>query len=148
MRWYDEAPDDWFRKVLAYWFLPPNGRNDEVVSIFEAMSRDSSHLVDVKGMLGAAYARQGNYDAATSIDRELAAVDPTGLRGLHTLWRARIAAQSGNKDAAVRLLDQAFREGTWFAPNFPFDGSYWHSDPDFEPLWGYEPFDQLVAPNR
>ena len=27
-------------------------------------------------------------------------------------------------------------------------GSFWHTDPDFEPLWGYGPYEQLIAPNQ
>ncbi len=27
-------------------------------------------------------------------------------------------------------------------------GPFWHTDPDFEPLWRYEPYERLIAPNQ
>ena len=126
--------------------LSLQGRVDDLVDNLEGMTRDSAHLLDIKGMLGVAYTRQGDFAAADSIDQVLAAADTTDMRGLLALWRARIAAQRGAKEQAVRLLDQAFREGTWFQPNMPVDGGFWHTDPDFEPLRGYEPCERLIAP--
>lgn len=144
--WYREAPDLWFRRIASYWALSALGYVDELVVNLEGMARDSAHLLDVKGMLGVAYARQGNLGAADSIDHILATADPSGLRGLLSLWRARIAAQRGDSVEAVRLLDQAFRRGTWFQPFMPRDGGFWHTDPDFEPLRDYEPYQRLIAP--
>lgn len=161
LRWFldksfDAANREWWRRVNSYGALAALGRADELVAMLDTLVRqqppasiggvDGTHLVDIKGMLGAAFARQGNLAAADSIDRELAAEDPSELRGLASLWRARIAAQLGRKEQAVSLLDQAFHEGTWFQPNAPVDGGFWHTDPDFEPLRDYPTYQRLIAP--
>ncbi len=54
------------------------------------------------------------------------------------LWRGRIAAILGNRREAVRLLEEAHREGQCF--------ELWlHRDIDLESLRGYPPFDGFRA---
>ena len=49
-------------------------------------------------------------------------------------------AALGDKADAVRLLQQAFGEGSAF-------GVGMHCDPELRPLWDYEPFNEFLKPN-
>ena len=51
---------------------------------------------------------------------------------------AAIAAHLDQKEEALRLLRQALQEGRPVA--------FLHADPWVMPLWGYEPFEQVVGP--
>ena len=68
------------------------------------------------------------------------------LHGEHTYFRACLAAQRGEKDAAVRLLETAIGEGWPFAPFWDFFPIAVHQDSNLDPLRGYPPFEKLVAP--
>jgi len=92
----------------------------------------------VRGLLAA---QRGNTSEAMEIDRRLAALRTVSAQ----LWnasecRAEIAAVRGNREAAIRLLRQAFEEGMWFVERGP------HYDPEFAKLIGYPPFDAFVRP--
>jgi DNA-binding SARP family transcriptional activator/TolB-like protein len=91
-----------------------------------------------RGHRGATLARMGRREEAMEIDRWLAAIpEGPGLRGLNRAWRARIAAVLGERDAAVRhfrdALDHRAESGV-------------HGDPAFDGMWGYAPWDALMAP--
>lgn len=66
------------------------------------------------------------------------------------LYTARIAALLGDRQQAVRLLGRAFSKGLVFYPNFlpAQDQIFWHVDPAFESLSGYEPYEELVGPKE
>jgi len=59
--------------------------------------------------------------------------------GFDTYWRACIAAHLGEKQQAVDLLQQALTEGYWFQTQL-------HRTIDFEPLWDYPAFKELLRP--
>ena len=87
-------------------------------------------------------------DAATArrIEEELRTTTRRWLFGEHTYFRACLAAQRGEKDAAVRLLSTAIEEG-WPYPLFSdFFPLVVHWDPNLDPLRGYPPFEELVKP--
>ena len=65
-------------------------------------------------------------------------IRPPRARKIHRK-RARIAAQLGERPAAVELLRAALTQGK------PYDLTL-HTDRALEPLRGYEPFDHLVLP--
>ncbi len=65
-------------------------------------------------------------------------LDRPYLFGLDTYWRAAILAHMDRRDEATRLLRQALREGVAY--------SVLVSVSHLMPLWGYEPFEQLMAP--
>jgi len=73
------------------------------------------------------------------LDRELAAAPQPYLFGRHTLWRARIAAASGEEARAVSLLRRACREGLAFGLDL-------HVDPDFASLRGEREFQEFLRP--
>jgi tetratricopeptide (TPR) repeat protein len=92
-----------------------------------------------QGLLGVIAARRGDSPAAMAVSDRLAALDGAYLRGAHTWWRARIAAALGNRDDALRLLEQAYREGLHLWQPL-------HVEPDFDPLRSYAPFSEFVRP--
>jgi tetratricopeptide (TPR) repeat protein len=122
-------------------------RLDEATAMLEKSIQLDTLALDQRGMLGTAYARQGRRADALRISEQLASVKEPYLLGLPTLWRAKIAARLGDRDAAVDLLARAFREGAIYHPNFPSQrGTVWHSDPDFESLRGFSRYEDLTRP--
>jgi hypothetical protein len=91
------------------------------------------------GTLGMVAARTGDQVEARRVFNDLAEVDGREHSGLAAAHRASIAASLGKKDVAVELLRQAYSEGL---PH----GWWIHCDPNFEPLWDYPPFQELIAP--
>ncbi len=69
-----------------------------------------------------------------------------GPKGEPTLWRAKIAVALGDRDAALALLRQAINEGINFWD--PNHGNPFHADIDFEPLVGYAPYEEIIAPRQ
>jgi DNA-binding SARP family transcriptional activator/TolB-like protein len=98
-----------------------------------------SPMLEVHGQLGTLAARQGNRAEAERISAMLEALERPYLFGEHTYWRARIAAQLGERDHAVALLRAAYAQGfKWWLPL--------HSEPDFEPLRDHPSFRELLRP--
>ena len=63
------------------------------------------------------------------------------LFGRHTVWRARIQALLGERDAAVALLRDAFARGYPHAHGL-------HIDLAFASLRDYPPFQELLKPKQ
>ena len=64
---------------------------------------------------------------------------PYGSRGSMEIGRAGIAAQLGDRDRAIHLIQQAVSAG--------FSGYGWiHINPDFEPLWDDPEFQEILRP--
>ena len=61
------------------------------------------------------------------------------ISGVHIRWRATIAAALGDRDDAVRLLQEAFARGASHVVAI-------HREPAFDGMWGYAPWDALLAP--
>ena len=72
-------------------------------------------------------------------ERWLAELDRPFLLGADTWARARLAAALGEGERAVALLQQAFREGTYF-------GIWIHNEPDFVPLHDLASYQAFVRP--
>ncbi len=97
--------------------------------------------IHCQGYLGVLAARRGNTAEAERISAWLAVQNPSYHQGWHVYWRARIAAQLGRREEAVRLLRQALSQGALMHVNGMF-----HEDSDLEPLHGYPPFEELMRP--
>lgn len=67
--------------------------------------------VDCVGLLGVLAARDGDTTGVARADQQLAATSVPYQFGRHTLWRARIAATSGDTRRAATLLRSAFAQG-------------------------------------
>ena len=97
--------------------------------------------MDYLGYLGAIAARQGNREQALRVDHTLAGVKQPYLFGRHTMWRARIQALLGEREAAVALLREAIARG------YPHMHAL-HTDVDLEALRDYPPFQDLLRPKE
>jgi tetratricopeptide (TPR) repeat protein len=98
--------------------------------------------MSVQGHLGGLAARRGDIAEAARISRWLAELDDPDLRGANTYFRARIASLLGERDEALRLLQQSQREGLL---------DFWlviHTELDFAPLRDYPPFQEFIRPKR
>jgi tetratricopeptide (TPR) repeat protein len=114
-------------------------RWDEAYEVCQNLFAHAPQNPRLLGILGGLAARRGDRTEAVQISEELRHADPLHLYGVHTYWRACIAALLGQKDEATELLRQAFNEGVAF-------GVTHHREIDFEPLWEYPPFRKLLEP--
>ena len=113
---------------------------DSARTIFTSLvGKDSTNLAD-RGRLGAIAAHLGDRPGADSIASALSRVRIPYTFGEQDYQRAVIAAASGDKAAAVQLLQAAIRAGTYFGLRF-------HTEREFQSLRGYEPFDAILRPS-
>jgi hypothetical protein len=122
--------------VLAATDRLEEGRRLALAALPHMRTRDDS--LGFLTPLACIAARQGNRSEALRYDRLLAAT-----RGGSPLARAAIASLLGDREGAVRLLEQARAGG----------GGYWsssswniHRDPSFAPLRDYPPFQRFLKP--
>ena len=123
------------------------GRYEEARIIFEELlAREPDFRVWIQ-RVGWCAARLG--DRTTALEMEARFVElgdnvgPTGvpynLRGSTDFARAGIAAQLGDRDRAIRLIQQAVAAG--------YNDYMWiHSNPAFEPLWDDPEFQEILRP--
>ncbi len=103
--------------------------------------------IGAAGRLGVIAAKMDDEAAAQQWAVRLATrVVQYGPKGGPTLWRAKIAVALGDRDGALALLRQAINEGINFW--HPNHGSRLHADIDFEPLVGYAPYEEIIAPRQ
>jgi tetratricopeptide (TPR) repeat protein len=93
------------------------------------------------GLLARIAAAAGDTATATRLDGRLEAMGIYRL-GANTLERAFLAAQRGDRDRAVTLLQEAFAQGQGFSIRWRL---HWLTDT--RPLRGYPPFDRLITPD-
>jgi TolB-like protein len=149
----EEAKLVFERGIRYYEALPPAAQADQrmdFAQILYDLGRWTEVLpimqqndLDTRATLGAVYARLGDRRAVAQVDRWLAARHGPYLNGGNTRARARLAAILGDRERAVALLHHALDEGAFL------DGGHGlglHSDPDFESLRDYPPFQELTRP--
>jgi tetratricopeptide (TPR) repeat protein len=137
MDWCRERePDDHEQTVADLLML--TGRPQEVVDLLGPEVQETPDVLELRGYFGMALAKAGNRAGARAEMKWLEELDPTDLYGRNTYWRASIAAHLNEHDEAVRLLRQAIDEGVSF--------EVFTTGIEFMPLWGHEPFEQLMAP--
>ncbi|OLD96003.1 MAG: hypothetical protein AUG79_03810 [Gemmatimonadetes bacterium 13_1_20CM_4_69_16] len=117
--------------------LDAAGRWREAEAIVRALDHDFPARGSYRGWLGVLAARRGDRPEAARISQWLASRRQPYQYGLPTLQRARIAALLGDRDRTVTLLQQAFDEGL-AVPR--------HMDWNFESVFGYLPFQNLMKP--
>jgi DNA-binding SARP family transcriptional activator/tetratricopeptide (TPR) repeat protein len=104
--------------------------------IYDELAAERLPKAEVLGRLGAIAARSGDRERSREMARVLSENERQWL-GIpneeHGLARARIAAVSGEEEAALRLLEQ--HQSTW-----PIS----HTDEDLEPLWDEARFQKLL----
>ncbi|AHG89082.1 transcriptional activator domain-containing protein [Gemmatirosa kalamazoonensis] len=136
--------------------LAEGGRLTEARAAAERLLARDPRRVTGLGVLGTVAARGGDLAAARRADSLLAALPTPYLLGRHTLWRARIAALSGDGGRAVALLEQALDEGYPMvqgiavmpgdASEFDYAETLVHADPAFDALRADPAFQRLLAP--
>ena len=111
----------------------------EAREVAAELAQDRPDEVQCLGLLGVLEARIGNEDGARRIAKQLLTWQGRHSPGEPSYWRACIAAQLGQRDGAMRLLQQAASQGLEFS-------SEPHRDINLEPLWDHPPFKELIAP--
>ncbi len=145
IQWYKSRPAEemTFRRRGTYAVTLYCARRwDEAKSAFEDYAREAPKeplyeraFREYRGLIAA---RQGDRDEALQISDWLKNVKQPYLLGDNTVTRASIAAILGDKDQAITLLKQSFLEG--------HDYTTLHTDFDFESLWDYPPFKEILKP--
>jgi tetratricopeptide (TPR) repeat protein len=113
-------------------------RWDESQEVYDRLSRMDPGNQYLTWRLGTLAARRGNRDYALEVLDEVCSDDRPYAYGVSAMRCAAIAALLGERERAVSMLRRAFAEGTWHSST--------HFDPDFEPLWGYPHYEELVRP--
>ena len=138
LAWFSARPADELRdhRGLTFYYAR---RWSDADTLFEALSREAPDNVDYRGIRGVALAHLGRTDEAMEISRWLEARDGRYLVGVHTKWRAAIAAALGDRAEAVRLLEQAFQEGMRL-------GHFHRREPEWDSLEDYRPYQEFLRP--
>jgi TolB-like protein/tetratricopeptide (TPR) repeat protein len=92
------------------------------------------------GTLGVALALRGDTARARQLADSLSGLDRKWLFGAHTLWQGQILGALGEREAAVRLLQQAFVAGQGKAGL--------HYSLTLRSLRGYPSFEALLTPQQ
>jgi tetratricopeptide (TPR) repeat protein len=108
-------------------------------AVCQDLVRRSPQDPDYLGIQGTLAARLGRRDEAMRISRELQRMSGPYLFGANTYRRACIAAVLGDKQRAVNLLRQSIAEGKPYLLGM-------HREIDFESLWDYAPFREVLKP--
>ena len=95
--------------------------------------------IGARGYLGLSAAHMGDRVEARKMLQWLETAEDLDDRGSPTLWRARITAQMGEKEQAIVLLREAFRQGQSLIVRT-------HADRELDPLRAETAFQDLVKP--
>ncbi len=114
-------------------------RWEDAGKVFAVLARQYPGNVDYRGYLALIAAHQGRRGDAVVAAERLAKVNEPYLFGRATMWRARLAAQLGDRDSAISLLHRSLAEG------MPF-GIGIHRDIDLESLRDVPSFREFISP--
>jgi serine/threonine protein kinase len=139
IQWYQGKSDDEKQSNLwLYGFALYQARRWlEAGEIFKELVKLRPDIVEFQYYLGRTAARLGNRKEAMKISDSLNNLQQPYLFGGHTYCRASIAAILGEKEQAISLLKESFRQGHDYQL---------HIDFDFELLKDYLPFVELMKP--
>jgi tetratricopeptide (TPR) repeat protein len=115
------------------------GRWEDAAEMFNVLTQQYPRNVDYQAYLALVAARQGRRGDAMAAAERLAKVNEPYLFGRAALWRARLAAQLGDHNAAIVLLRRSLAEGTPFGIGF-------HRDVDLESLRDVPSFREFGRP--
>jgi tetratricopeptide (TPR) repeat protein len=137
VQWYEEH--DAGNKAARARALGYAERWDGSFALYRELAAEDPEDIFLKSTLGVAAARTGDQEEARRISRELEKTDQKYLFGSHTYNRACIHALLGERDVAVKLLEESFEQGCRFDIHI-------HRDMDLETLRDYPPFQELLKP--
>jgi serine/threonine protein kinase/tetratricopeptide (TPR) repeat protein len=126
-----------YRSMLADAFYI-SGRWGDARSLYEGLLKDNPMDLGYLAYCGSLAARRGDKEEALRISKRLEDMKRPYLFGKDAYNRACIASLLGEKEIAVRLLQEAIAQGYYF------DSLY--IDVDLEPLRDYSPFKELMKP--
>jgi tetratricopeptide (TPR) repeat protein len=139
--WYENQPAGIdFRRELARAFYIA-GSWAEAKSLFAQLAVELPYNIDFLGYMGAIAAQTGDREEAEKVSDQLSRINRPYLFGQHIYWQARIAALLGEPGQAIKLLRESLANGKIFEIGI-------HNNPDFESLYNYEPFIELVRPKQ
>ena len=134
----DSVPAEQPRVVFAE-LLALAGRLEEATSLFEQfVEQDGENRRSSEG-LGVLAAMRGDREEALRQSQWLEAHADPRRPMFYTAARAKIAAHLGDLEPATELLRQAIVEGY-------SEYLLLHSDPVWDPLRDYPPFQELIRP--
>jgi tetratricopeptide (TPR) repeat protein len=138
--WPAEEHETQRYRLARYTALQNLERWDDARVMAEAMVQEQPSSPQYLYYLGRIAASGGDRETAVRISGELAAMDIPYDQGTSTAMRGDIAAILGAREQAVALLREAYDQGTGFR--------FWmmHSDPAYEPLRDYPPFEEFMRP--
>ena len=116
------------------------GELDSAEAVFRRWATRGGTDVAPHGHLGLVLALKGDSARARAIADSLGTAKQKWLFGLHTHWRAAILGAMGEREAALRLLQQSLVEGQ--------NRSSLHTSLQFRSLRGYPPFEALAEAER
>jgi tetratricopeptide (TPR) repeat protein len=123
------------RARIYYW----SGQYAEAVELYETLLESAPESVQYLWHYGASLARLGREEEARRVIDRLGAIEQRNLRAYNTWGQGLITAILGDRDEAVRLFQDAFANGRAY--------DIWvHREPALADMWGYGPFDALMAP--
>jgi len=146
---FDEAIDDFPSRTLltdpdalSYYL----GRSyyrarrwPEAEAAFREISPETSDNLTLVTFYGVTLAKLGNREGAEAMVQRAGTLGRSNIRGQHLRAQALITAALGDRDEAIRLLQQAFANGAAY-------GVWIHTEPALDGLRGYPPFESLVRP--
>jgi tetratricopeptide (TPR) repeat protein len=138
LNWYLARDPEWYRRGRAQTLILVD-RASEALTLLGPLVEASPEDVRRRGLYGIALASTRDQEGAEAEAKWLEELDSPYLAGSNTFFRGAIAAHLDRGEAAVRLLRQALQEGLSFETLS--NDSYL-----LRPLWGYQPFEQLISP--
>jgi tRNA A-37 threonylcarbamoyl transferase component Bud32/tetratricopeptide (TPR) repeat protein/TolB-like protein len=125
---------------LHAYVLYQAGRLDEARAIVDSLLAEDPDDISLLGLLGVTLAKAGDRDAALEVSARLEEIEARPyVQGRPTSHRAGIAAELGDLDDAVRLLNEAYSLGEPYS-------SEERTLPWFAPLQGYAPYERFIEP--
>jgi TolB-like protein/tetratricopeptide (TPR) repeat protein len=140
--WYrGRTPDEratYEERLVAAWSLEMLGEFAEAEALARQLVAEDSMNVDFQGELAGLAAERGDTVLADSLDRWLAAQPVARVTWTASVYRARVAALLGRRDAAVARLREAMDEGAW--------PGWFHQEPALQALRDRADFRALMDP--
>ena len=114
---------------------------DEAKEHYEGLAKEFPDSLGYKSFLGNLAALLGNRTEAQRISDELGKIERPYLFGTIPYYQANIASLLGEKEKAVKLLQESLARGGVFSP-----GGAYHAVMALEPLADYPPFKEFIKP--
>ena len=115
------------------------GRGPEALAVLAPLVQGNQDDVRLRGMHGVALALSGDRRAAEGVLEWLETLERPYTFGSASYWSAATLAHLGQESESVQALRRAFEEGHSYLRV--------QADPNLSPLWGFEPFEQAIAPS-